>query len=43
MSKADRYSANIETDEFEVIAEKLAAELRKSIRQLVILEANTLD
>jgi hypothetical protein len=34
-AKPDRYSAKGEIDEFEVITEKLAADLRKNIRQLV--------
>ena len=33
--KSDRYSAKDDTDELEVITDKLAVDLRKSIRQLV--------
>lgn len=33
--KSDRYSAKDDTDELEVISDKLAVDLRKSIRQLV--------
>lgn len=34
--KSDRYSTKDDTDELEVITDKLAVDLRKSIRQLVI-------
>ena len=33
--KSDRYSTKDDTDELEVITDKLALDLRKSIRQLV--------
>ena len=33
--KSDRYSTKDDTDELEVITDKLAVDLRKSIRQLV--------
>jgi hypothetical protein len=35
MSKGDKYSARQDVDEFDVISEKLAQDLRRSIRQLV--------
>lgn len=35
MSKQDRYSSKSEIDELDSLTEKLAADLRKSIRNLV--------
>jgi hypothetical protein len=35
MSKADRYTSKSDIDELDTLSEKLAADLRKSIRNLV--------
>jgi hypothetical protein len=35
MSKADRYSSKNDIDDLDTLTEKLAADLRKSIRNLV--------